>query len=422
MTTATSSADLSQTAQAGTQAWTGEMLGQLIACGLKQTNDTGQLTLTGSGASATTNVAQPTGTGVANAVGYMVFTFSDTLAGGSLSTAAINTGGSGGTNGTYTGLTVTGAISGATNAVGTVVVSGGAATTLTITTAGSGYIVGEKLTVSNVSVPTAANWTATALGSGNPVIFRLDFGAGAATTDPQMWITVGAGTNGAGTISGTAGTSKMTQVAVGAGSAPTSTTTPYSSYFCVNMTYGVAWAAFKFSGSGTAYTAFMGFCLFRTSGSTGAANGNAIGLITNSSTTTGNLTTPPVVQYMTWSSGAGSTVYPTLQANNSTAYSSGAAQYTSGATNTIFGLTSSLENSTAFVFPIYTISPAIAFSNVVGQVLVGDVSLGTSFSATLIGATALTYLQVGAPCGVAYAPGAYTQTAGNVVAFAWLYQ
>jgi hypothetical protein len=430
MTTATSSANFSQAASgspAGIQAWTGELVGQLIACGLVQTNDTGQLTISGSGASATTNATQPSGTGVANTVGYVCFTFNDTLAGGTLSTTALNNGGSGYDGGgthTYSGITATGATSGATCTCTVTVTSGVCGNMGTIAASGS-FIVGEKITIPNSSLGgsgSGASWTATALSSGQPVIFRLDFGGGGAVTDPQAWIRVGAGTNGAGAIAGSDGTSRMTQVACFQNSAPQSTSTPYTSYFCVNMTYGVAWAQMKYGGqSAQTYQSAGGFVLFRTSSSTGAASSSAICLMSNSATTTGS-SGPACMQCMPWSSGAGSTIYPTLAVPASTSWGAGCAAFNAGNHNTIFELTSTLENSTVFVFPAYTISPAIAFSNILGNVLTGDVAQGTSFSATIIGSTALTYLQAAGICGSAYPSNTGAGANAGVVGTTLLYQ
>jgi hypothetical protein len=37
----------------------------------------------------------------------------------------------------------------------------------------------------------------------SPIYFKLEFGSGSAAANPQMWVTVGTGTNGAGTINAT---------------------------------------------------------------------------------------------------------------------------------------------------------------------------------------------------------------------------
>jgi hypothetical protein len=409
MTTASTSAVLAQTTQAQFDAWVQEVYTNLVTnCGLTQANDTGQAAVPFAG-------ALPTGTGVANATGYYVFTFNDALAAGSLSTTALNSGGSGYTSTGYTGLTVTGSTSGATNARASLTVSGGVAGNLTITTAGSGYFVGEKLTVTGIGAGTGANWTAAALSSGAPVIFRLDFGAGSATTSPQVWITLGAGTNGAGTIAGTAGASRMTQVAAFNGSAPNSTVTAYNSRYVYNSTYGYLGIAFKLGAQGSAAGAAGGLIIFRTCDTNGNATSNAVCMICNSTTTTAvNTASAGAMQCMSYNSGAGSTVYPTLGASASVAWTA------NGATSQfMFGLTATIENSIAFIQPIYTIDPSIRFSAFNGLGLQNDFPIGNTASYAMIGSTALTFISVGGPFGAAngeFAAQAYT---GNTFCMLW---
>jgi hypothetical protein len=395
MTTATSSATIAQDTYAHMQNWVGEVCGQLIACGLKQTNDSGQLTLAGSGASTVaswTSAALPTGVGIANAVAYILFTFNDTLAGGALSTTALKSGGSGYTNSAYTALVVTGAISGANNARASCTVSGGIAGALTITTPGTGYIVGEQLTVAGIGAGTGANWTATALSSGNPVIFRLDFGAQSANTTPQMWINVGAGTNGSGTIAGTSPTSKMAQVACMSGSVPSSLVTPYTSWFVYNSTYGVCSAILKQNSLGATSANFGGFLLARSNDSAGSPTANSISLVANASTTAGTASAAAggQQQNMTWSAGAGSTVW-----GLSNAFCAGGVQYQNSGAVGPWGLTSTLEAGTAFVFPIMVYDPVIKYSAYMGNVMLLDVAVGSTFSTAIIGATPLTFLNFG---------------------------
>lgn len=388
MTTASTSAVVAQTTQAQFDAWVQEIYTNLVTnCGLVQTNSTGQAAVPFAG-------ALPSGTGVGNATGFYEFTFNDSQAGGSLSTTALNSGGSGYTSTSYTNLTVTGATSSATNARASLTVTGGVAGNLTITTAGSGYIVGEKLTVTGIGAGTGANWTAASLGSGAPVIFRIDFGGGSATTDPQMWITLGAGTNGAGTIAGSAGTSRMTQVAVLQGTAPASLVTAYTSRYVYNSTFGYLGLVFKI-GALAANCALGSLIIFRTNDSGGNTTGNAVCLITSSTTTTGISTSAAgAMQCMSYSSGAGSTIYPTLNASNSTYWSA----IGSNGISFVFGLASTLENSIAFVTPIYTMDPAIRYSAFNGIALVGDFPLGNTSSFAMIGASALTFIS----CGVCF--------------------
>lgn len=385
MTTASTSAILAQDTVVHMNAWVGELYTQLTGCGLVQTNDSGQIVVA---AGLATIAALPTGTGVANAVGYFTFTFNDALALGGLSTTALAAAGAAYTNGTQTALTVTGVTSGATSARATVVVTGGACANASITTAGSGYIVGEKLTI-NVAGGTGASWTATALSSGAPVIFRLDFGGGGATTSPQMWVTVGAGTNGSGTIAGTAATSRMTQVACFTGNAPASLITAYTSRYVYNSTFGYLGLAFKY-GSIAANLPTGSVLLFRTNDASGNATANAVVLLTNSATNVGLQTAASgAMQCMTWNgSGVGSTIFPTLSATNSLLWLSFTGVF-------VFGLAATLENSIAFITPIYTMDPGLKFNAYNGVGLLGDFPLGNTASFAMVGSTALTFISLG---------------------------
>lgn len=393
MTTASSSSVFTQAASgspAGIDAWTGELVGQLIACGLTQTNDTGQLTITGSGALATTSAAQPSTTGIAGTVGYVCFTFNDTPAGGNLSTAATQTAGTGET-GAFTG-TLIGATSGAIANV-TAALSGVGLGAITFVSMVSGlFIVGEKLTVHSQSAGgTSAGWVGivTALSSGSPVIFRLDFGGGSAVTDPQMWITVGQGTNGSGTIAGSAGTTKMTQVACGPGTAPVSTITAYTSYFCYNATYGTCFVGFKFGGV-AALNCSLGFYLYRSNNSSGAATGTSIVLISNSSTTTGvsgASSANAVQQSLNY---ANSAVYPAINATNSTTWC--LAANSSGITP--YGLTTFAVGSVVYTYPTMYLAPAPTISAFFANALTADIGNGTTVSFAIIGATPITFLSI----------------------------
>lgn len=399
MTTASSTSTLAQDTYAHMQNWVGEICGQLLACGLKQTNDSGQLTLSGSGGTAVASwgsAALPTGTGIANSVANILFTFNDSLAGGAISTTALRSGGSGYTSSAYTGLVVTGTISGANNARASMTVTGGVAGVLTITTAGTGYLVGEQLTVAGIGAGSGANWTVLALSSGNPIIFRLDFGGGNATTDAQMWINVGAGTNGSGTIAGVAGTSKMTQVACFSGVVATNLITPWPSNFCYNATYSLATVLSKSGAAGVGWV-IGGFILCRTNDGNGNPTNNAAVLISNSATSTGTTGTGSINQQqdMTWNgSGAGSTTY-----GPQNVYAGGGVQFNTGGAQQPFGITSTLQNNTVYVFPLMTYDPGFKFSAYFGNVMIVDVPIGNTFSTAIIGSTPLTFLSFGAGFG-----------------------
>jgi hypothetical protein len=408
LNTGSTSAIISQAASAGIDAWSGEILGMLLSLGavgptntpLIVTQDTGQVTLTGTGATATTKVALPGG--AHTSVGYAILSFTDALAAGTLSTTALIAGGSGydgGSTHTYTGITATGSTSGATCTCTVTVTSGVCGNMGTIAAAGN-FIAGELITIPNSSLGgsgSGAKWMASALSSGAPVVFRLDFASGAAATDPQMLITVGTGSSGSGTINGSAGSTKMTQVACFNDSAPYSTSTAYTSRYVWNPSLGYLGVCFKIgaSANGTADNSIGGFVLFRTNDTSGSPTGVATVLISNSTSTTTGVSTVATgcMQCMAYSGGVSAAIYPTLNANNSTFWIAG----TPTTVNNIFpfGLTSTYENGTAFVFPIFTIDPVIKFSAFNAVASNNDFPLGNTASFAVVGGTALTFISCG---------------------------
>lgn len=78
-----------------------------------------------------------------------------------------------------------------------------------------------------------------ALFGSAPVYFRIGYGTGGTTATPRLQITLGTGTNGAGTLTGTALTTART---INANLAPTSTATAYASYACsTEGFFGLSW-------------------------------------------------------------------------------------------------------------------------------------------------------------------------------------
>ena len=411
MTTSAVSAILSGSSSANFNAWVQEIYTALVTtCGLLQTQDTGQ-------SSASFAGGLPGGTGTANATGNYVFSFTDPLAGGALATLGITTAGSGYPNSAVYNssapLTATGVKSGATCTVNCTVSGGGVPGAMTLIAAGTGnFFVGEALTFSGTSTAGSGSHAFTTAGtvvvaepltlsSGSPICFQLFFGGGSAAASPQMWIVVGAGLTGTAgnttvAIAGTAATSRMTEVACFTGQPASSLTTAYNSYYCVNMLTNFGYVGMaKSLGSGTLSTQVVGgFALFRSNDTAGHANGTAAVLITNSNTTTGvanSSSTGNYMQCMTYSGGAGSTIYPTL----------GVVSQVWPAWGNVapFEVSTTVQGGIALVFPAYIMTPQIQFTAFFGAAVIVDLPLGNTVSTAIIGATALTFMSIGGGFG-----------------------
>jgi hypothetical protein len=94
---------------------------------------------------------------------------------------------------------------------------------------------------------------------------------------------------------------------------------------------------------------------------------------------------------MTWNgSGVGSTVY-----GPQNVYSAGGIQFNTGGAVQPCGVTQTLENNTVFIFPLMTYSPDFRLSAFMGNVMNLDVTIGNTFSTTIIGSTPRTFLNIG---------------------------
>lgn len=458
MTTASTSVLIAHTTTAQFDAWVQEVLTNLITnclCAqLPAGMDSGQSTT-------------PTYTATAATVeGYAILAFNDTLSEGPLVTGTALSLGSTGAFGsvaanahigsgyytsggtiTVTGVALSYAASGGlggtagtgSGAIATVVINtSGQVTSITPTTAGSNYLVGDTLTFTQAALAAgSASGGVIATGSGAlcyvqlltsaaaPVIIKLEFGTGGVAGGPQMWVTMGTGwtiSSSNGQVAAVSNGVVTTRVAVLVGAAPNSVTTAYTSRYVYNATYGFLGMVFKnqgYAGATDPSTPLGGLVVYRVSNNAGAAIGNATVLITNSATATGaiGLLAGGHMQCMSYTNNV---VYPTLTAQASASWCGPGAIYNS-ANNTVFNLTTTNENGVVFVFPTYTMDPAIRFSAVLGLVLPNDIALGNTFSAAIIGATVLTFINVGyAFGGTAIAPdNDGTANTGVMVAMLW---
>ena len=247
-----------------------------------------------------------------------------------------------------------------------------------------------QINTSTVTAPGAANTSQgyailrfnDTLQSTSPVFIKLEFGSGNAAANPQMWITVGQGSNGSGTLTGTL----TTRVVTMSGSAVASTSTSYTSRYVYNSTYGFVGVQFKLGGSGAGVgspnQSVGGFYLMRSNDATGAATGDAVMLIANSGNTTGSGT----------NSGGVAQMYSYL---SSAVFGPSGSEYAKWP----WQVTTTTYSGDQEVVPVFMYTPKIQFSNYFGLCLISEVALGSTFSATIIGATALTYLSVGWPTG-----------------------
>lgn len=206
-----------------------------------------------------------------------------------------------------------------------------------------------------------------------PAFFRVGFGTGAAAGQPRMQITVGTGTNGAGTITGTALTTARTCTFA---NAPSSAVISYQSLMC-------------------ATEGFFGFS-WKIGSNSSNANTGATFLFERSRDTAG---APSAIGAMVlWGSGSPS-AFTALQFLR---FASPAAAGAVGTTSTDLPFTipgspaSSLNaagNNQTWVW--FMAVPDVLPILGVCQIVRTEVSVTSTFSATLIGVTAHTYIAIG---------------------------
>lgn len=289
MTTATTTTAISHAATANFRTWVAEIIAQLLAVGLTQTTDTGQIN--------TATVNKP---GTSTSAGYAIFKFNDTLQ------------------------------------------------------------------------------------STSPVFFKLEFGTGSATANPAIWVTIGTGSSGAGAINGVVGTRRGAFYDTN----PLSTVTTYVSRFVYNATHGFFGMAWKIgSSSGPGY-AMGGIMIGRSNDNTGAATGDAVWMVANSNSTSGLSGTGYMecISYLTSAVYPQSSGSPVLDANWFYMPFNDA-----GNTNLYAGNTQ--------VGPCFYMTPVLAVSALAGMGMMGDIALGSTFSAALVGTTPLTFIQLQGPFG-----------------------
>ena len=241
------------------------------------------------------------------------------------------------------------------------------------------------------------------LQSTSPIFIKLEFGTGTSASNPQMWITIGSGSNGSGTINGTAGT----RVACGPGAALLSTVTNYVSRYCYNTTQGFLGMVFKIGGISTSNDTVFGFFVFRSVNSAGNATADSVMLLTNSSSATG-----------TSSSGN----MQVISYNLSAAYlNSNPIAVSTGWGYVPFGSTGTLEGTAGQIFPVFQWAgsssvPGYGVTNALALCLQSEINIGSTVTVTVLGSVSLTYVNVASGVAVtALTNVSYAITAINVL-------
>lgn len=219
--------------------------------------------------------------------------------------------------------------------------------------------------------------------STSPIFFKLEFGTGSTTIIPGLWITIATGSNGSGTLNGTVGTR------VAAGPNQLSITgpgvTPYITRACYNTTDGVLWLVWKNGAVGNTNQSLGGFAIFRSNDSSGAVTTDAVALLTNSGTATGQNTGDAVIQYIS---------YLTTTAYNGT----------NGTSNTNWccmplATTVTLFGTGSQYGIVWQYTPVLGISNWAAIALVGEFAVGSTVVSAIVGATTHTYIAVGGAFG-----------------------
>lgn len=247
-------------------------------------------------------------------------------------------------------------------------------TTLTVTqTADTGQINTATVTRPAV-INTAAGYVIfrfndTAQAT-SPIFMKFEFGTGAIQpTSPNMWLTVGTGSNGTGTITGT--TTTRFQIF---GAVAPSVVTNFVSRYCYNATQGIMWMSFK--QGAVASGSLGGFKIERSNNAAGAVTTDAYTILTQ-----GSATSPGGVQgamqaysYLT----PGLVTLPVV-----TAYSAWPGN-----------VTTTLVSGNIQVFPVWNFTPTIGVSANHAICLATEIPIGNTVNLALVGATTHTYLSI----------------------------
>lgn len=211
--------------------------------------------------------------------------------------------------------------------------------------------------------------------STSPIFFKLEFGtAGTSLVSPCMWITVGTGSNGSGTITGTTST-RFAITAIPA--APSSTTTAYPSYFCYSAAQGVFCFGWKTTGV-SATNCIGALVIARTTNSSGAPTTNGYMVLTTGVTTAA--TSGGSVQVYNYAAAA---FISTITGVNWCAAP--------------FVASASLVAGAGSLGPCWQADPALGINASYGIAVQTELPAGVTITAALVGSTTHTFISISDP-------------------------
>lgn len=199
-----------------------------------------------------------------------------------------------------------------------------------------------------------------------PIFMKVEYGTGTNAAYPQMWLTVGTATNGSGTLTGTAVTSRNTICFTGSCSVGN-----WASYLCVAE--GHVGLAFKVGATANASGGHGFFVIARTTDTSGAPTADGFVTFFGSLDANTRVKSQPVRSAAT------------------------AAAYTLHDVYSIVpgAVVGSLVGSDIQVFPVLSFSPRVFIMPTLAVALLSEIPAGTQFVVAMVGATGRTFLSVG---------------------------
>ena len=215
------------------------------------------------------------------------------------------------------------------------------------------------------------------LQSTTPIYIKVEYGTGGTATYPAIWITVGQGSNGTGTLTGLV----SSRCSCGYSQVPLSTTLTYFSRFCYNATLGFFGFSWK-SGLGVANVSYSSAFIFRSCDTTGAPTSATVQLLTNDNTTpsTGKF---GVMQCLSYANNA---IYPPVPATQGQWW----AGHAYAQTITEVGANISLD-------PVFFMTPALGVTSCLSRAVFAECGINAVVTVALVGTTTYTYLSIGVP-------------------------